>query len=112
MVDYVNRTRLKGVALLEAVRQSGAARFRPILLTSLTTFAGLSPLLLERSVQAKFLVPMAISLGFGVMFSTLITLLLVPASYLILEDLKQIFRPSPASPVAPQKSAEDDPPPP
>jgi multidrug efflux pump subunit AcrB len=91
MVDYVNRTRAKGLPLLQAVRDSGAARFRPILLTSLTTFAGLTPLLLEKSVQAKFLVPMAISLGFGVMFATLITLFLVPCGYVILEDVKQAW---------------------
>lgn len=92
MVDYVNRTRAAGVPLLKAVHDSGIARFRPILLTSLTTFAGLTPLLLEKSVQAKFLVPMAISLGFGVMFATLITLILVPSAYVILEDIKRAWR--------------------
>ena len=89
MVDYVNRKRAKRESIMDAVRKSGVARFRPILLTSLTTFAGLTPLLLEKSVQAKFLVPMAISLGFGVMFATFITLLLVPSMYMILEDLKR-----------------------
>jgi multidrug efflux pump subunit AcrB len=92
MVDYVNRKRRRGMPLMEAVHTSGIARFRPILLTSLTTFAGLTPLLLEKSVQAKFLVPMAISLGFGVMFATLITLVLVPACYLILEDIREIYK--------------------
>jgi len=91
MVDYVNRTRRRGHRLMKAVQTSGVARFRPILLTSLTTFAGLTPLLLERSVQAKFLVPMAISLGFGVMFATLITLLLVPSGYLMIEDVKRLI---------------------
>ena len=66
---------------------AGLARFRAILLTSLTTFAGLTPLMLEKSVQAQFLVPMAISLAFGVLFATFLTLLLIPAGYLILEDL-------------------------
>jgi len=89
-VDFVNRTRATGASVREAARRAGAARFRPILLTSLTTFVGLLPLLLERSVQAQFLVPMAVSLAFGVLFSTFITLLLVPSLYLILEDLKRI----------------------
>ena len=91
MVDWVNRMRARGTPQLDAVRKAGVARFRPILLTSLTTFAGLTPLLLEKSVQAKFLVPMAISLGFGVMFATFITLLLVPSSYIILEDIRRGF---------------------
>ncbi len=65
-------------------------RFRPILLTSLTTFAGLTPLLLERSLQAQFLKPMAASLGFGVLFATPIVLLLVPVLSMILEDIKAV----------------------
>ena len=65
-------------------------RLRPILLTSLTTFFGLAPMILETSVGARFLIPMAISLGFGVLFSTFVILLLVPALYLILEDIKGI----------------------
>lgn len=87
MVDFVNRARRAGLEIHEAIREAGVARFRPILLTSLTTFAGLTPLLLERSVQAQFLIPMAISLGFGVVFSTFITLVLVPVGYYILEDV-------------------------
>jgi multidrug efflux pump subunit AcrB len=82
--------RANGVPLRQAVHQGGIARFRPILLTSLTTFVGLVPILLERSLQAQFLIPMATSLSFGVMFATFITLLLVPALYLILEDIKRI----------------------
>jgi Cu/Ag efflux pump CusA len=70
------------------VREAGIARFRPIVLTSVTTFAGLTPLLLERSTQAQFLVPMAISLAFGVLFASAITLFLVPSGYLVLEDLR------------------------
>ena len=89
LVDYVNKRRAKGAALQDAIREAGAARFRAILLTSLTTFAGLTPLLMERSVQAKFLIPMGISLAFGVIFATLITLVMVPVSYLILDDLLQ-----------------------
>lgn len=92
LVDYINRRRKEGMPLLDAVRVAGAARFRPILLTSLTTFAGLTPILLETSLQAQFLIPMAISLSFGVLFATLITLLLVPCTYLVLEDLRRIPR--------------------
>ena len=91
MVDFVNKQREKGHALSDALREAGAVRFRPILLTSVTTFLGLTPLLLEKSLQAQFLVPMAISLGFGVLFATVITLLLVPISYNILEDLINAF---------------------
>ena len=92
MVDFINRKRLLNSSLQTAVQEAGAARFRPIILTSLTTFAGLAPLMLERSVQAAFLVPMAISLAFGVIFATFITLVLVPTSYMILEDMKWAVR--------------------
>jgi multidrug efflux pump subunit AcrB len=92
LVDFVNRAYRAGVPLTEALREAGAARFRPILLTSLTTFAGLLPLLLEKSLQAQFLIPMAISIAFGVLFSTFIILLLVPALYHIIEDLKGLGR--------------------
>jgi multidrug efflux pump subunit AcrB len=88
MVDFINRNRRSTGDLAVAVRQAGVVRFRPILLTSLTTFFGLLPLLMEKSMQAKFMVPMAISLGFGVVFSTFISLVLVPAGYMIMEDLK------------------------
>lgn len=88
MVDFVNRARASGLPLAQAIRQAGVARFRPIILTSLTTFAGLTPLLLEKSLQAQFLIPMGISLAFGVLFATLITLILVPSIYYILEDIK------------------------
>ncbi|MEM9281308.1 MAG: efflux RND transporter permease subunit [Verrucomicrobiota bacterium] len=97
LVDYVNRKRSEGHSLIDAAWEAGAARFRPILLTSLTTFAGLTPMLLETDVQAKFLIPMAVSLSFGILFSTLITLILVPCIYLILEDLgKKIRRRKPS----------------
>jgi len=88
LVDYINRNREKGIALLESIREAGSARFRPIILTSLTTFGGLTPLMLETSLQAKFLVPMAVSLAFGVMFATVISLVLVPATYYILNDIE------------------------
>ncbi|GJM20636.1 MAG: multidrug transporter AcrB [Planctomycetota bacterium] len=86
LVDYTNQLHRGGAAMLDAIRQAGPARFRAIVLTSLTTFAGLSPLLMERSLQAKFLIPMAVSLGFGVLFATAITLIVVPVSMLILHD--------------------------
>lgn len=89
LVDFVNRRRREGAPLFRAVRSAGVVRFRPVLLTSLTTFAGLTPLLLERSLQAQFLIPMAVSLGFGVLFGTVITLALVPCLYMILEDVRR-----------------------
>ncbi|MBG28671.1 MAG: hypothetical protein CMI31_01545 [Opitutae bacterium] len=87
LVHYINRERGK-LEILHAARKAGSARFRPIILTSLTTFVGLLPILFERSLQAQFLKPMAISIGFGVLFATLITLILVPSLYLVLEDLR------------------------
>lgn len=92
LVDWINRQRDKGIPLKEAVRTGGAARFRAIILTSLTTFVGLIPLVFfEKSTQAQFLIPMAVSLAFGILFATAITLILVPISYLILEDIKDAF---------------------
>ncbi|RMF42237.1 MAG: efflux RND transporter permease subunit, partial [Deltaproteobacteria bacterium] len=91
LVDFINRRRREGVPLIEAVRSAGVARFRPILLTSLTTFMGLLPLLLETSTQAQFLIPMAVSLGFGILFGTFLSLLLVPAGYVILEDFIRLL---------------------
>jgi len=86
MVDYINQRRREGLSLLDATLEAGARRFRPIMLTSVTTFAGLMPLMLERSLQAQFLIPMAVSLGFGVVFATAITLYLVPCALLMAED--------------------------
>ena len=87
LVDYINRQRRIGVPLLTAVRSAGVVRFRPILLTSATTFAGLTPLLLADNPATAFIVPMAISLGWGVVFATIITLFLVPSLVMILNDL-------------------------
>ncbi len=95
LVDYVNRKREEGHSLHDAAWEAGAARFRPILLTSLTTFAGLTPMLLETDVQAKFLIPMAVSLSFGILFATFITLFLVPCVYLVLEDIGKRFAKDP-----------------
>nr|VFK40702.1 MAG: Multidrug efflux pump subunit AcrB [Candidatus Kentron sp. SD]VFK44234.1 MAG: Multidrug efflux pump subunit AcrB [Candidatus Kentron sp. SD] len=96
LVDYINRRRREGIPLIDATRNAGVARFRPILLTSLTTFAGLMPLIFDKSTQAQFLIPMAVSLGFGILYATLITLFLVPVVYLILEDAIGLFRKIPA----------------
>ena len=91
LVDYVNKRRADGQSIFDAVRNAGVARFRAILLTSLTTFFGLMPLIFEKSTQAQFLIPMAVSLGFGILFATMVTLVLIPANYMILEDLKALF---------------------
>jgi multidrug efflux pump subunit AcrB len=96
LIDFANRRRRVGMNALDAVHASGLTRFRPIILTTLTTFGGLAPMILETSRQARFLIPMALSLGFGVVFATLITLVLVPAFYLILDDFQKIFGKAPA----------------
>jgi multidrug efflux pump subunit AcrB len=90
MVDFVNRSRAEGMPVDEAIRTAGGKRFRAILLTSLSTFAGVTPLLLERSLQAQFLKPLAVSLGFGVIFSTFLLLILVPVGYFILHDVQLV----------------------
>lgn len=92
LVDYIGKQRQKGIDVTEAVLTAGAARFRPVMLTSLTTFIGLMPLLFEKSTQAQFLIPMAVSLGFGIIFATLITLLLVPVNYLMAIQVRNWWR--------------------
>lgn len=87
MIDFINRYRRDGHTLFEAVSAAGARRFRAIVLTSLTTFVGLAPLLFDKSTHVKFLLPMAVSLGFGILFATAVTLFLVPVMYLIVNDL-------------------------
>jgi multidrug efflux pump subunit AcrB len=91
LVHTANRLVDGGMSLIEAVQKAGVRRFRPIILTSVTTFLGLAPMIFETSLQARILIPMAISLGFGVMFGTLITLLLVPAFYIIETDIKDLI---------------------
>jgi multidrug efflux pump subunit AcrB len=86
MVDFINRARQQGADLRTAVIESGTKRFRAIVLTSFTTAAGLLPIMLETSMQAQFVIPMAISLSFGILFATVITLFLVPALYLLQID--------------------------
>jgi len=88
LVDYINKKRDEGMPLLDAVLTAGETRFRPVILTSITTFAGLLPLMFNQSVQAQALIPMAVSLGFGIMFATLITLIMVPVMYLTGRQLK------------------------
>jgi multidrug efflux pump subunit AcrB len=89
MIDAINELRARGVSLRDAVLQGATSRFRAVMLTTLTTFLGLAPLMGETSVQAQFLIPMAVSLAFGVLFATCITLVLVPVIYLVLEDVKR-----------------------
>lgn len=92
MVDFVNKAREEGIALKQAVVEAGCKRFRAILLTSLTTFIGLVPIITETSLQAQIVIPMAVSLAFGVLFATVITLILIPCQYVVLEDIKGLFR--------------------
>ena len=91
LLDYANRLQKSGASPLQAVKTAALRRFRPILLTSLTTFFGLVPMLTETSRQAQFLIPMAISLAFGILFATGITLVIIPSLYLVLNDVKRIF---------------------
>ncbi len=91
LISFANRLVQKGTSVIEAIQLAGLRRFRPVLLTTLTTFIGLAPMILETSRQARFLIPMAISLGFGIVFATVITLLLIPALYMIIDDLQRMF---------------------
>jgi len=96
MIDHANRHR-GSLSAFEAILEAGTRRFRPIFLTTATTFLGLSPIILEQSLQAQYIVPMAISLGFGIVFATAIILLLVPCLYLILDDLTRLLLPGSAA---------------
>jgi multidrug efflux pump subunit AcrB len=91
MIDYANRQRRSGASPYEAIHGAGIRRFRPILLTTLTTFGGLAPMIFETSRQARFMIPMAISLGYGILFATAITLILVPCLFIMIEDLKSLI---------------------
>ena len=91
LIDFINRSAREGTEIYQAVIQSGKARFRPVLLTSITTVAGLFPLLLERSFQAQFLIPMAVSISFGLLAATVLTLLFVPSLYLIVRDVTRLL---------------------
>ena len=99
LIDYANQLRRQqGLDTFEAICQAAIRRFRPILLTTLTTFGGLAPMIFETSRQARFLIPMALSLGFGILFATAITLVIVPALYLLLDDLHQLVSPHRSTP--------------
>ena len=91
-MDFANRSRRPGQPAHDVIVAAGVRRFRPILLTTLTTFGGLAPMIFETSRQARFMIPMAISLGFGILFATAITLVLVPSLYLAIEDLRRFGR--------------------
>ncbi len=88
LIVYANEQRAAGATAFEAIHSAGVRRFRPIILTTLTTFGGLAPMIFETSRQARFMIPMALSLGYGIVFATVITLLIVPCLYLIIEDAK------------------------
>ena len=90
LVEYANRLRSRGMSAGDAILRAGVRRFRPVLLTTITTFGGLAPMIFETSRQARFMIPMALSLGYGILFATAITLLLVPCLYLIVEDLRRL----------------------
>ena len=92
LVDFVNKARAQGQSITEAAIDSGCYRFRAIILTSMTTFVGLVPILLEKSLQAQIVIPMATSLAFGIVFSTVVTLILIPLLYIILDDIKRTSR--------------------
>jgi multidrug efflux pump subunit AcrB len=88
LVDFANRRRARGMPVKLAIMDASVRRFRPILLTTLTTFIGLAPMIFETSRQARFLIPMALSLGYGILFASLITLVLIPVLYVIIIDIK------------------------
>ncbi|MHC4860755.1 MAG: efflux RND transporter permease subunit, partial [Planctomycetota bacterium] len=92
LVDFINRRRREGMETFEAVVAGGRARLRPILLTSITTIFGIGPIMLEKSFQAQFLIPMSVSICFGLAFATILTLVLLPTLYLAFEDLRGALR--------------------
>jgi multidrug efflux pump subunit AcrB len=93
LIDFANRRiRERDMSIHDAVLDAAIHRFRPILLTTATTFGGLTPMMFERALQARFMIPMAISLGYGILFATVITLVLVPCLYMVIEDLGNLHR--------------------
>jgi len=91
LIDFANNSQHKGLNAHDAVHLAAIRRFRPIMLTTLTTFGGLAPMIFETSRQARFLIPMALSLGYGILFATLISLLLVPCFYLVVDDSLKVL---------------------
>jgi multidrug efflux pump subunit AcrB len=100
LIEYANRLRDRGASAHDAIHQAGIRRFRPVLLTTITTFGGLAPMIFETSRQARFMIPMALSLGYGILFATVISLVLVPSLYLIAEDALWLLRARPRLPEA------------
>ncbi len=92
LVDFVNQRLAAGATLDDAAREAGLRRFQPILLTSITTFVGLSPMFFDRLLEAQFLIPMAVSMGFGILFTTVITLFLVPCVLMLSDDVTSAWR--------------------
>ncbi|MBI1317357.1 MAG: AcrB/AcrD/AcrF family protein [Candidatus Hydrogenedens sp.] len=107
MVDYANARRAEGFDAFDAIHSAGVRRFRPIWLTTMTTFGGLAPMIFENSRQARFLIPMALSLGYGIVFATVIILVLVPALYMMVEDIIWVARGT-ASVAAPGLLKDDE----
>ncbi len=105
LIEYANRLRAEGANAHDAILRAGVRRFRPVLLTTLTTFGGLAPMIFETSRQARFMIPMAVSLGYGILFATAITLLLAPCLYMVLEDFKRLAAACVASGPAPGEQA-------
>jgi multidrug efflux pump subunit AcrB len=114
MIDYANKSRAAGAPPFEAIWRAGQRRFRPIILTTMTTFGGLAPMIFETSRQAQFLIPMAVSLGYGIVFATVVVLILIPCLYMIVEDLRNLAfpqrpdhdQPAPPSPATRPVAAE------
>jgi multidrug efflux pump subunit AcrB len=100
MIDYANRKRREGNTAFDSILKAGIRRFRPIMLTTLTTFGGLAPMIFETSRQARFMIPMAISLGYGIVFATSITLVIVPSLYMVIEDLRRLARKKNTDPIS------------
>jgi multidrug efflux pump subunit AcrB len=99
LIDFANRRR-RDVPAMQAVEEAGSQRFRAILLTTATTFGGLAPMIFETSRQARFMIPMALSLGFGILFTTVVTLVLAPCVYIILEDIWRLIFQAPPTDMA------------
>ena len=111
LVDFANRRRREdGMSYHDSIVAAGVQRFRPVILTTLTTFGGLAPIIFETSRQARFLIPMALSLGFGIVFATLITLVIVPSLYMVIEDVERLLGKASPTPVPPAAPAGTPPP--
>lgn len=108
LIDYANRKRREGMAPREAIVAAATRRLRPIMMTTLTTFLGLAPMILETSRQARFMIPMAISLGFGMIFATVILLVLVPCLYLGMENIRERLSAPKQTPLGHNKTSQEE----